>query len=286
MSDIKDCFISRFTDGNLINADYSQLEVICLAHLSGDIQLISDLKNGLDMHTVRAAELFNIPESNVTKEQRKLAKSFSFQLQYGSGAKAMAEDNGTSIAVAKQFIDNYYSRYPQVLDWQDAVRQEVESTRKLSKRLTTSGKTAGMGYHVSATGRRYVFFEDDNPYYSGKNWQSATNFSPTKMKNYPVQGFATGDIVPMMLGEMFEQLMKHKEYKDNVLLINTVHDSVMFDTKYTHEYQLKEVGAWIKKVLEFAPQRLKEHFGIEFVLPLTVDIEVGNTWGSLKKLDI
>jgi len=291
MSDIKHCFTSRFEGGSILEADYSQLEVIVLAHLSNDFQLKADLLSGMDMHRVRAAELFDIPEDDVTSKQRKIAKAFSFQLQYGAGAPSMAEKNEQPEALAKKFIENFYARYPDVKAWQERVKADVEASRRPSKKQTKLGRTAGVGFITSETGRNYVFFEDDNPYYNpsakwGKSSKSATNFSPTKMKNYPVQGMATGDIVPMMLGELFEELMSHPEYKENVLLINTVHDSVMFDCKFTDERKIEEVGSWIKNIMEFAPTRLKEHFDIAFELPLTVEVEAGSTWGELKKLDI
>lgn len=78
---IKECFISRYREeGWVIEADYSQLEVYHLAHLSGCRQLLDDLLSGRDMHVVRAAEIFDIPEHTVTKEQRKMAKGFTFAL--------------------------------------------------------------------------------------------------------------------------------------------------------------------------------------------------------------
>ena len=92
---IKDCFISRWgSDGYLMEVDFSQLEVVALAILSGDPVLKDDLLSGRDMHRMRAAELFGIPEASVTDGQRQLCKQLSFQLQYGAGYKSMAEKNG------------------------------------------------------------------------------------------------------------------------------------------------------------------------------------------------
>jgi len=80
MSRIKECFTTRFENGSIVNADFSQLEVVGLAILSLDQQLIADIRSGMDMHIVRAAKLFNIAEDKVTKLQRQLAKMLSFQL--------------------------------------------------------------------------------------------------------------------------------------------------------------------------------------------------------------
>lgn len=286
MSDIKECFTSRFANGSLIEADYSQLEVITLAHLSQDPILIADILSGVDLHRVRAAELFNKREEDVTEAERRIAKAFSFQLQYGSGYKAMAAKNKQPEWLAKQFITNYYDSYSKVKEWQESVSNAVRKTRRVSKRTTPLGHTRGMGWYDSETGRRYVFFESDNPYYNPTHRNSEpVNFSPTQMKNYPVQGFATGDIVPMMLGELFNEI-KNSRHSEELLLINTVHDSVMFDCAYTDKEKIKHVSLWIKNILESAPARLKEYFDINFDLPLKVEVKAGESWGSLKKLDI
>src|SRR3990167_6042155 len=118
MSRIKECFTSRFHLGVLMEADYKQLEVCVLAVLSGDKQLKSDLLSGMDLHELRAKELFRTVA--VTKEQRRIAKALSFQLQYGSGPNNMAVNLGIPINVAKAFINLYYERYPAVADWQNA----------------------------------------------------------------------------------------------------------------------------------------------------------------------
>ena len=127
MSEIRKYFDSRFTDGHLMEFDFSQLEVIVLAHLSQDKQLMQDIIDGVDMHTANAAKMLNKSEFKVTASERKLAKRFSFQLQYGAGAKSMAKSNGVGIQFAKDFIEAYYGRYPRVKEWQDeniaAVRQ-------------------------------------------------------------------------------------------------------------------------------------------------------------------
>ncbi len=124
MSRIKECFTTRFENGKIVNADFSQLEVVGLAILSLDRQLIDDIKSGRDMHVVRAAELLGIAESAVTKQQRQLAKMLSFQLQYGSGARNMAEQNKIHINLAKKFIEQYYERYKDVKQWQLQTKQD------------------------------------------------------------------------------------------------------------------------------------------------------------------
>jgi Autographiviridae DNA polymerase len=287
MSKIRECFTSRYDGGRLLEADYSQLEIIALAHLSGDKRMHDDILAGVDLHTIRARQMY--ATMTITPKQRQVAKVFSFQLQYGAGAVSMAASCGVEVGIAKKFIKDYYDRYPQVKKWQEEVAAEYMKRRKPSQQVTKNGVTAGMGYHLSITGRRYVMYEDDNPYagqhkFSG-GVEPATNFSPTKMKNYPVQGFATGDIVPMMLGEVFDFVHSCGSWS-RYKLINTVHDSILFDVNPVDHAELKLFASKLTEVMEGAPALLKKKFDIDFALPLKVDIKVGKSWGSMKELSL
>ena len=288
MSNIKRCFTSRFgSDGSILNADFSQIEIIGLAYLSQDEQLYQDIRDGLDMHCINASFLYSKPYDYIKAQveagdkdwvkKRKIAKSPGFLIQYGGGVKAMALQTGLPESQCKTFIENYYLRYPQVKAWQESVMEEVKSTRKPSSRRTDSKKTAGMGYYKSITGRRYVFFEFDNDYYNPKRkGDSPTSFSPTQMKNYPVQGFATGDIVSLVLGKLYRVLKnRHPDLNDKALLINTVHDSIMLDV---HNSVVEEVAILVKEIMENAPKYIEEVFGLTFDLPLKVDVEWGPNW--------
>lgn len=280
--DIRKCFTSRWgDDGVIMEADYSQLEILVLAYLSGDTALCEDMLSGRDLHTMRAADLYGIGEHAVTKLQRKNAKVLSFQLQYGAGAKSMAADLGLSEHLCQKFIDNYYARYPEVKTFQDDNIAEVESLRVSTSEHTLKGLPKGKATLNTLTGRRYVFEEYDNPYYKASNgWSKPTKFSPTQIKNYPVQGFATGDIVPLVLGAVYHALVAHK---DNALLINTVHDSILLDVRREAEYS---IGALVKEVMEDAPRMLLETFDITFDLPLTVEVKSGKDWSSMTVLSL
>ena len=287
MSKIRECFTSRFDKGMLLEADFSQLEIIALAHLSGDPTMKEDILDGTDLHRIRAAQMYGKCARDVTPQERQIAKVFSFQLQYGAGATSMAASCGVDVSIAKKFIADYYDRYPEVKAWQEKVAEEYAERRRPSQRVTPLGVTAGMGWHHSITGRRYVMYEDDNPYAGTRRWgeggqEPATNFSPTKMKNYPVQGFATGDIVPMVLGEVFKMVMT-KAWSTRYKLINTVHDSILFDIAPRDDEELLRFCTQLKGVMESAPKMLKEEFNIDFELPLKVDISVGKNWGVMEK---
>ena len=103
----------------IMEVDYAQLEIRVLALATGDKQLIRDILDGVDLHRVFAAKIFAKAEADVSIPERKMAKGFSFQLQYGAGAKSIAEHWNVDTAIVKRFIKEYYARYPQVQEWQN-----------------------------------------------------------------------------------------------------------------------------------------------------------------------
>jgi len=220
--------------------------------------------------------------SKFSPKQRKIAKQLSFQLQYGAGASSMAKKNGIPIELAKKFIKNYYARYPRVKRFQQETIEEIKKNRKLSQQRTTKGNPAGISTLKSETGRRYTFIEQDAPDYS-LHTGVTTSFSPTQAKNYLVQGFATADIVPMILGKLYRHLCKWP-VEEQILMVNTVHDSVLFDceTRLAAEQWAKHA----KRIMESAPLYLKQVFDITFDLPLNVNIEIGRDWMNMKPLNI
>jgi len=273
MSDIKKFFTSRWgEEGYIVECDFSQLEIAVLAYLTQDPQLMEDLKEGVDVHSINAQHLFG---KNFTDKQRKIAKSLSFQLQYGAGAASMAESNGIPLKKAKEFISHYYSRYHEVKAWQDMIADNVKRNRAPSHKRTAGGLPAGKSVIDSETGRCYSFHEYDAPSFMRERGVDAS-FSPTQMKNYPVQGFATGDIVPMIVGELFDVLKASPALSKQALLVNTVHDSIVLDVR---QEVLDEAIETTLKVMESAPKLLRKYFGITFNMPLPATASFGRTWG-------
>lgn len=278
MSDIKTCFTSRFAPaGVLLDADFDQLEIVALAILSNDPVLKEDLLSGKDLHVMRASELFNKPEWIVTKEERTIAKQLSFQLQYGAGAKSMAEKNNIKIELAKKFIMQYYDRYTEVKRWQDDVASIVKESRETTASHTEGGFPKGQGIYKSATGRVYKFFEYDN------EWKKEPSFSPTETKNYPVQGFATADIMALFRGRIYRRLLADEELFTFCLIINTVHDSVMFDC--SSEYHARRLAVMLKEEAEKLPALIGKLWNIPVDLPLKLECKIGSTWGTLKTIE-
>jgi DNA polymerase-1 len=233
------------------------------------------------MHTVRAAELFGKVESDVTPAERKTAKAFSFMLQYGAGAKHMAAETGHHLDVARDFIKNYYARYPMVKQWQDDNIELAKKNAVPTGRKTPKGYPETYSTLHSETGRQYTIVGRDAPDFMTEKGVYVSP-SPTEIKNYPIQGGATGDIVPMMLGIVHRHLLKG-EIGMHCRLIGTVHDSILLDAEGEWVYN---IGNEVKKLMEDAPRIYEKIFGVKFSLPLKVEVEVGETWGSMVELDL
>lgn len=278
MSEIKHCFVSRFPEGVIVEADFSQLEVIGLAALSMDEVLIEDLLAGRDMHRYFAAQLFNCTEAEVTKAQRTLTKRFTFQLQYGGGAAGLAKKNGVSKEVAERFIEAYYGRYQGVKRWQDSVMEAVQASAQSVGRTTPSGQNSRRGEYLSVTGRKYVFFEQDPP----PTFKTRTpNFNPPETKNYPVQGFATGDLMAIFRAVVFRDLLRG-DLLNHCLPINTVHDSVMFDCY--NRSMAEELKAILEEAANALQYILEETWGIVAPVPFRIETSMGPSWGEQEKM--
>lgn len=288
MSEIKKCFVSRWGDeGGILEVDFSQLEVVGVAFLSQDENLIADIKDGVDLHCMSASFLYGEPYEEIYKavkakdktwiKRRALSKGPTFQLQYGSGANGISKKCGIPKEQAESFISRYYDRYSQLKAWQDDNIQRVESSRRPTNRRGPTGYPLGEGFLYSITGRAYCFREEETPAWLQRKGLY-TSFQPPQIKNYPSQGFATGDIVPMCVGELYYELKADEELREKALLTNTVHDSVLLDV---HTGVREKATQTAEKVLQSAPELLKMHFGIEFNLPLKVESEWGSSWGTM-----
>jgi Autographiviridae DNA polymerase len=282
MSEIKECFISRFPNGVLLESDFSQLEVVGLAALSYDPVLIDDLLAGRDMHRYFAAALFDKPLLDVTKSERTFTKKMTFQLQYGSGADNMSRKLGIAKEKAERFIQLYYERYTRVKAWQDEVIEAVKRSRSPSKRWGAGEVPLGRGQWASPTGRLYTFYEMGKPE-GWKGHNKEPDFMPTQIKNYPVQGFATGDIMALFRARVFRWWVNSpKSVRENVLPNNTVHDSIMFDCANDGW------AAFVAEEMEFIAGNLvgevEKLWGLKCPVPFKIESKYGPTWASMEKV--
>lgn len=260
---IKEVYVG---DPLLFEADYSQLEIVFLAFLSQDPQLIYDIVHGVDMHTVRAQALYNKEE--ISSEERTTAKILSFQLQYGSGAVNMSKTLGVPLDICKRFIEVYYNRYPRVKEWQEELIDKIKTTKG---EMLNDGRRQVL--IESKTGRHYCFTQKEAPEFMRKRGDT-WSFKPTEIKNYFVQGMATGDFIPMMCGLLYVYAVKNRI---PVKFVNTVHDSIIFYAK-----DVKSIKPLIN-VLDKSAELFRQLVP-DFSLPLKYEIKAGKNWRETKEM--
>lgn len=277
-SKVKDHFVSRFPNGKLIGLDFSQLEICVQAGISKDRQYIQDIINGVDFHIKRLALKEHKPYEEVfklyiegdpkVKEERTKVKAFSFARAYGAGAKTIAEQTGMEEDEIKDLIQLEQEEYPQLFKYNQMLKNVVESNKK-----------NGVGWYQSITGRKYFFKENEAPEWLKKKGKMNT-FMPTQIVNYTVQGTATADIVIIMLGKLWRELIKLPS-NDKPLLINTVHDDVLLDVPKDH---IESTIDLLKKVINprEITKMLKEEFDVDWIVPIKIDIKQGVNWGNMK----
>ncbi len=199
-----------------ICADYSQIELRLLAHVSEDSALIKAFQNDLDIHSLTAAEVFDVRLDEVTKEQRRQAKAVNFGIAYGQGVYGLAVQLGVSRAEAKQIIESYFDKFPGVKSYMD---KSIAFAREHF-------------YVETFTGRRRYLQELKN---KSKQIQ---NFGERAAINAPIQGGAA-DIVKMAM------IQSQKEI--NAPMVLQIHDELIFEVK---ESEALETAAQILKVME------------------------------------
>ncbi len=228
----------------LVSADYSQIELRLLAHVSGDPALLDAYRSGKDVHARTAAEVFGIPEDQVTKDQRAHAKVVNFGVIYGMGAHGLAQSLGIDRASAAKYIDAYFRRYAGVRAFLD---RTLEETRKT-------------GYVRTLLGRRRPL-PDINA--SDGNLRSAAERMAV---NAPVQGSAADLIKVAMI--RVDRALRDSGLRARMLL--QVHDELVFEAP---EGEVPRLVAIVTEGMEKA---------MELQVPLKVDVAVGENWGSLK----
>ena len=293
---LKECFVSRFPGGRLVEADFKQVEVVALAYLAGPGALRDAVCRGEDIHENTAFAVYGRAPK---PEEKRLIKGVNFGLIYGGGALAISAQTGVSETVVKRVMKTFYSLYPEVALWQKDIVGMVGRDTRMFGTITGHSKKAipiktWMGTFPETSppgiGRCYTFTEGDNPH-ANATWasspakkQHAVNVKPTIIKNYPVQGLATGDIVPMVLGNLWRRLMKNKDWCAHIKLVNTVHDSFLMDV---HPDYIQAAVQLAHDCIKNTPELLAKTYGInDWELPVKCEIKVGPSWGNLTKVEI
>ena len=279
-NEIRECFVSRFKDGNLMEVDLSQIEIVVQAVLTGDPQLIQDILDGIDFHSKRAAKANDVEYEFVVKQvaaevyewiqKRKKAKIFSFQRAYGAGVPLIASETGMSRAEVQALVDAEETMYSGVVETNDRWLEDVKKSVKLR-----DGKVCGI--MQSPTGTEYRFQrQSDN--------RGNQSIKPTNVKNYPIQGFAA-DIIKLILANLRQFMNEynaiHMARGNKILMVNTVHDSVIFDVPpEADEAHFAEAAV---RLFEGTVQDINDLYGIEFPVPIRATAAFGPHWGDMKE---
>ncbi len=245
---VRDAFIAA-PGCQLIGADYSQVELRIMAHISGDEALRRAFREGQDIHATTAAAVFNVPLDQVTSAQRSFAKAVNFGLLYGMGAFRLARDSELTLPEAEAFIATYFQRFPRVREYLDRTRQQAVQ----------------QGYVETLLGRRRYFPILQLPDTS-QQAMIAKRAAEREAVNMPIQGTAA-DIIKIAMVRLHRALRERGLGSKMVL---QVHDELLLETP---ESEVDEVLELVREVMENA-----------FVLdiPLRADARVGHSWGELK----
>ncbi|PIR47408.1 DNA polymerase I [Candidatus Uhrbacteria bacterium CG10_big_fil_rev_8_21_14_0_10_50_16] len=230
----------------LLALDYSQIELRLVAAFSKDEKMIKVFTSGGDIHKSTAAEVFNVPEEEVTKEQRRAAKAVNFGIIYGMGPRALSRNIDVSFQEAKEFIERYFEVFP-------AVRAYLDASLETAKEA---------GYAETLFGRRRELPDLD----SGMQMLRAS--AERMAVNMPLQG-AAADMIKMAMVEAQAWLME-EGYGGDARMILQVHDELVFEVK---DSLVDTVAKKMKAVMEGV---------VQLPVPLTVDVEVGQDWKDMQ----
>jgi DNA polymerase-1 len=267
--DVKGVFIPSHTGAAdcFMEFDYKQLEVIAIAYITGDKNLKRDIAAYVDIHTKIGTRVLGHPPS---KEERRDIKTIVFAMLYGSGIDNLVATSGKPRALVETVVKEFKAAYPAVFKHHREVLEKLKATAKATGK--TDKDTVNL---ISNTGRSYAL-----PLYR-KTTPTGVEYSPswTQVCNYPCQGFATADIVPMMIATLLDN---RDDSPYPYQLRNTVHDSILISC---HSAHVEAIHMFVKRILENPYPHLKRLFNItDFDLPLLVEASVGSNWGNTKPL--
>jgi len=221
-------------------ADYSQIELRIMAHLSADTGLVKAFSEGQDVHRATAAEVFGVAPDQVTTDLRRSAKAINFGLIYGMSSFGLAQQLGLSRSQAQSYIDLYFARYPGVKNYMDSIREQARE----------------QGYVETLFGRRLYLPEIKSRNAARRQYAERTAI------NAPMQGTAADIIKRAMIGAdqwLFQE-------KPDAKMVMQVHDELVFEAS---EDQVHHYAATIRNIMCSAA---------DLNVPLIVDIGIGSNW--------
>ncbi len=243
---IRAAFVPRADGRILLSADYSQVELRVLAHVTRDPTLVETFRRGEDVHRATAARVFGVAPADVGTELRSRAKVINFGIIYGMGAQRLARETGLSLEEAQQFIRQYFEKFPGIKDYIDSSVRHCERH----------------GFVQTLFGRRRLIPEIASP--NAQLRAGARNMAV----NTPIQGTAA-DLIKVAMVRIDDAIRSRGL---GALMILQVHDELVFDVP---ERELDEVKALVKERMETA---FSAAGAGEFAVPLKVDMGAGKTW--------
>jgi len=246
--DIRKAFITE-NDYDLISADYNQIEMRILADLADVKELKKAFKNNEDIHSLTASQIFNIDIKKVNEDQRRKAKAINFGIIYGISQYGLAKQINVSNQEADEFLNSYFAKFPEIKVYMD---QTIKFCRK-------------SGYVNNIFGRRSHFININDKNYNVRNFQERAAI------NAPIQGSAS-EIMRLAMIRLSKRLNDKKYTKTRMLL--QIHDELIFEAP-------KQDAKKIEKVIIEEMTSVAHSEQHSFSIPLTVDVNIGNNWGSL-----
>lgn len=288
--------LAGVANGAVLEADYSALEVVCLAAFSKDAALIKALLEGIDMHCMRLSKKLNEPYESVLlkckdeqhpehkayKTMRTNIKPPSFAYQYGATAHGIAFATGCTVEYAEEFIANEKALFPGVESYyEDNVFKEVENNTSMHREQADNGswRVYKRGVWKSPGGTCYEFRQYPKTLWQDGQKIDTMQFKPTQMRNYPIQG-ESGFFVQGIAGLVVRWLISRGFFGGKVFIINQVHDAVYLDV---HRTVLAEVAATVKQIMESVPQYYAQ-LGYDLGVPFPVEVEAGPSMNNKEKV--
>ncbi len=248
--EIRKCFVPD-KGFQFVSADYSQMELRIAASFAEDRKMLGFFKEGKDIHTMTATEIFGVPEKKVTKEQRRLAKTLNFGVLYGMGPHSFSERTGVSFKQAQEFIKKYFEDFKGIAEYTE------ESVASIKEE----------GFSETLFGRKRFLPEINSR-------DARLRAAAERMaRNFPIQGTAA-DIMKMAMVKIDSEMRKTfgEALRQNVRMILQVHDELLFEVKAD---KTKEVSSKIKEIMENI---------VKLKASLRVDLSQGKNWGDLEML--
>lgn len=242
--ELRKVFIPSSKECIFLDADYSQIELRVLAHMTQDETLIHAFQTGQDIHRLTASQVFNIPFEEVTSQQRSHAKAVNFGIVYGIGAFSLSQDLGISVGEAEEYMSGYFKKYPNIKDYMDITIAQAKKD----------------GFVSTLYGRRRPI-----PELSSSNFNQRA-FGQRVAMNMPIQGTAA-DIIKIAMIKV-HQCLQEGNFRSRIIL--QVHDELLLET---YKEEAEPVSQLLVTNMEQA---------VALSVPLRVDVHSGDTWYETK----